>query len=106
MSKYSYQKYSYQLKKEVVQAYLEGKGGCAFLAKKHGIKSKSQIRRWIANYKAYEDKSLLRFRKQNSYSFETKLAIVQLYLSSELSYQDIAIQMGIMNASLGFLVFD
>ncbi|AMB92515.1 helix-turn-helix domain-containing protein [Aerococcus christensenii] len=40
-------KYSYQLKKEVVQAYLEGKGGCAFLAKQYGIKSKSQIRRWI-----------------------------------------------------------
>ncbi|WP_431832039.1 helix-turn-helix domain-containing protein, partial [Aerococcus christensenii] len=40
-------KYSYQLKKEVVQAYLEGKGGCTFLAKQYGIKSKSQIRRWI-----------------------------------------------------------
>ena len=93
-------KYSYQFKKEVVQAYLEGKGGCAFLAKQYGIKSKSQIRRWIANYKAYGDKGLLRSRKQNSYSFETKLAIVQLYLLSELSYQDIAIQMGIMNASL------
>ena len=93
-------KYSYQFKKEVVQAYLEGKGSCAFFAKQYGIKSKSQIRRWIANYKAYGDKGLLRSRKQNSYSFETKLAIVQLYLSSELSYQDIAIQMGIMNASL------
>ncbi|MGM7557796.1 helix-turn-helix domain-containing protein [Aerococcus christensenii] len=42
----------------------------------------------------------MRFRKQNSYSFEAKLAIVQLYLSSELSYQDIAIQMRIMNAAL------
>ncbi|WP_444500366.1 helix-turn-helix domain-containing protein [Aerococcus christensenii] len=40
-------KYSYQLKKEVVQAYLEGKGSCAFFAKQYGIKSKSQIRRWI-----------------------------------------------------------
>ena len=40
-------KYSYQFKKEVVQAYLEGKGSCAFLAKQYGIKSKSQIRRWI-----------------------------------------------------------
>ena len=99
-------KYSYQFKKEVVQAYLEGKGSCAFFAKQYGIKRKSQIRRWIANYKAYGDKDLLRSRKQNSYSFEAKLAIVQLYLSSELSYQDIAIQMGIMNASLGFLVFD
>ena len=34
-------KYSYQLKKEVVQAYLEGKGSCAFFAKQYGIKSKS-----------------------------------------------------------------
>ena len=40
-------KYSYQFKKEVVQAYLEGKGSCAFFAKQYGIKSKSQIRRWI-----------------------------------------------------------
>ena len=40
-------KYSYQFKKEVVQSYLEGKGSCAFFAKQYGIKSKSQIRRWI-----------------------------------------------------------
>jgi transposase-like protein len=32
-------KYSYEFKKEVVKAYLDGKGGYKFLAKKFGIPS-------------------------------------------------------------------
>ncbi|WP_216367304.1 helix-turn-helix domain-containing protein, partial [Enterococcus cecorum] len=34
------------------------------------------------------------------YSFEKKLSIVELYLSSEISYQDLALQEGITNPSM------
>ena len=42
----------------------------------------------------------MRSRKQEKYSFEKKLYIVELYLSSEISYRDLAIQEGITNPSM------
>ncbi|WP_216365981.1 helix-turn-helix domain-containing protein, partial [Enterococcus cecorum] len=43
---------------------------------------------------------LKRSRKKDFYSFEKKLSIVELYLSSEISYQDLALQEGITNPSM------
>lgn len=43
---------------------------------------------------------MTRSRKQENYSFEKKLSIVELYLSSEISYRDLAIQEGITNPSM------
>jgi len=42
----------------------------------------------------------MRSRKNNNYSFQFKLSVVELYLSSEVSYQELAISQGINNASL------
>ena len=42
----------------------------------------------------------MRSRKQTKYSFEKKISVVELYLSSEISYQDLAIQEGINNPSM------
>ena len=39
-------------------------------------------------------------RKSQTYSFEKKLSVVELYLSSEISYQDLALQEGITNPSM------
>ena len=88
-------KYSFEFKKKVVDAYIKGEGGYSFLSKKYGIPSTRDIRKWIANYQAFGDDGLMRSRKNEIYSFEKKLSIVELYLSSELSYQDIALQEGI-----------
>jgi transposase len=43
------------------------------------------------------DKGLMRSRKNGIYPFEKKLAIVELYLTSEISYQDLALHEGIHN---------
>ena len=43
---------------------------------------------------------LIRSRKNQTYSFEKKLSVVELYLSSEISYQDLALQEGITNPSM------
>ena len=40
-------KYSFEFKKEIVVAYLSGKGGFCSLAKDYGIPNKSQIYRWV-----------------------------------------------------------
>lgn len=93
-------KYTFELKKKVVLEYLNGGIGYILLAKKHGIKSESNIKVWVSKYKKYGDKALLRSRKNKEYSFEKKIFVVELYLTSKLSYNDIALQEGINNPAL------
>ena len=93
-------KHSFEFKKKVVLEYLDGKGGTPYLSKKYGLGSNSQLRKWINTYKALGDKGLMRSRKRTNYSFEKKLSVVELYLSSEISYQELAIQEGITNPSM------
>ena len=90
-------KYTFEFKKKVVMAYLNGEGGKEHLAKKYGIPAPSNIKTWADNYKAEGDAGLRRSRQKKSYSFEYKLHMVELYLSSEVSYQELAIKEGIHN---------
>lgn len=89
-------KYSFEYKKKIVLEYLQGKGGYKELAAKYSIDF-TIIRRWVRNYSANGDDGLKRSRKQTNYSFEYKLHVVELYLSSEVSYQELAISLGINN---------
>jgi transposase len=93
-------KYSFEFKKKVVKSYLNGEGGYTYLANKYGIPSDSKVKLWIDNYNAFGDEGLTRSRKKEKYSFEKKLNVVELYLSSEISYQELAIQEGITNPSM------
>lgn len=90
-------KYSYEFKKEVVQAYLDCKGGYKFLAKEFGIPSPSKVKLWVDNYRTLGDEALMRSRKNESFTFEYKLHVVELYLTSEVSYQELALQERIHN---------
>ena len=89
-------KYSFEYKKKIVLEYLQGQGSYRELASKYFIDF-TNIRHWIRNYNANGDDGLKRSRKQSSYSFEYKLYVVELYLSSEVSYQELAISLGINN---------
>ena len=80
--------------------YLDGKGGKKYLAKKYGIASPHHIIEWVNSYKTLGDDGLKRSRKNEVYSFEKKLSVVELYSSSEISYQDLALQEGITNPSM------
>lgn len=93
-------KYSYKFKKEIVQAYLKGEGRQSYLMKKYGISAKKRIQEWIAAYEQFGDEGLMRSRKQKNYTFEYKLHVVELYLSSELSYQELAKQENLRNPGL------
>ena len=93
-------KYSYEFKKKVVIEYLDGRGSTDCLAKKHGIPNHSQIQRWIAAYNEFGDDGLYRSRKKESYSFEYKLHMVELYLSSEVSYQELALSQRIKDPNI------
>ena len=93
-------KHSFEFKKKVVLEYLDGKGGTQYLSKKYGLGSNSQLRKWINAYNAFGDEGLRRSRNQIKYSFKKKISVVELYLSSEISYQDLAIREGISNPSM------
>ena len=92
-------KYSYEFKKKIVDAYLNGEGGYKYLSSIYGPTTKD-IRKWVRNYTAFGNEGLRRSRKQEKYSFKKKLSVVELYLSSEISYQELAIQEGITNPSM------
>ena len=93
-------KYSFEFKKKVVLSYLNGEGGYKYLSKTYGVPAKSNIKQWVQNYQTLGDEGLLRSRKNDIYSFEKKLSVVELYLSSEISYQDLALQEGITTPSM------
>ena len=91
-------KYSFEFKLQVVNEYLRGDAGYWTLSKRYGIDT-HVIRRWISNYKQFGEDGLRRSRGNKSYTFEFKLHVVELYLTSELSYQELALQVGMPNSS-------
>ena len=93
-------KYSFEFKKKVVQEYLEGKGSYVYLAKQYNIPDEKQVCIWVNAYNEFGDAGLIRSRKNKNYSFQFKLSVVQLYLTSEVSYQELALSQGINNPSL------
>ena len=90
-------KYRFEFKKHAVQSYLNGEGSYAFLAKKFGMPPGRDIRKWVNAYKAFGDEGLRRSRSYQKYTFDFKMSVVELYLSSEISYQDLALSVGITN---------
>ena len=93
-------KYSFEFKKKVVEAYLRGEGGYTYLAEKYGVKNRRQVLNWVHYYAEFGDEGLRRSRENKTYSFEFKLNVVKLYLSSEVSYQELALSQGINNSAL------
>ena len=93
-------KYSYEFKKKLVLEYLDGHGGYGTIAQKHAMPNRSSLKGWVAAYKKFGDEGLKRSRNQKIYSFEKKLSIVESYLTSEISYQDLALQTGINNPTM------
>ena len=92
-------KYIYEFKKKIVDAYLRGEGSYEYLSSVYGPQ-KSDIEKWVKNYQSFGDEGLMRSRQQKKYSFEKKLSVVELYITNEISYQELAIQEGITNPSL------
>ena len=90
-------KYNYEFKKKVVDAYLNGEGGYGYLAKIYGIPAWSNILKWVLSHSKFGNDELKRSRSNSNYSFEYKLYVVELYLSSEVSYQNLALQERINN---------
>ena len=92
-------KYSTEYKLKIVREYLAGQGGYRALSKWHEI-TKSQIKHWVKAYRAFGEDGLKCSRAQQTYSFDFKRSAVECYLSTEASYQDVAIALGLNNPPL------
>ena len=58
------------------------------------------MRSWISAYKEFGDEGLRRSRENKKYSFEFKLHVVELYLTTEVSYQELALTVGLNNPAV------
>ena len=92
-------KYSYELKKKIVEEYLSGKTSYSVLEDKYQI-DESRIKNWVNNYKHFGDEGLMRSRNNREYSVEFKLEAITRYETSECSYQQLALELGLTNPSI------
>ena len=93
-------KYSFEFKSKLVLEYIQGKGSYSNLASKHGMPSPSPLKRWVKAYENQGTNGLMRSRKNETYSFDFKLYVVELYLTTEVSYQKLATRVGMNNSPL------
>ncbi len=90
-------KYNFELKKKIVEEYENGDNSYQKLAARYGVSNPSIITRWVANYRKFGDEGLICSKQRKEYSFEEKLYVVELYQSSGLSMQEVALQVGMAN---------
>lgn len=93
-------KYIFEFKLKLVQEYLTGAGGYKFICNKYLLPDKKILQTWVAAYRALGEDGLKRSRKRQTYTFDFKLHVVELYLTTEVSYQELALKVGINNPSL------
>ena len=92
-------KYSYKLKKKIVEEYLSGKTSYSVLEDKYQI-DESLVKNWVNNYKNFGDEGLMRSKNNRAYSVEFKLEAITRYETSECSYQQFALELGLTNPSI------
>ncbi len=69
-------KYSERFKLMLVREYQEGKLGYEMLAKKHGIKSSTTIKKWVKVFEKYGMDGLIQKQQANVYSVQFKLNVL------------------------------
>jgi len=95
-----YKKYDYEFKLKVVEEYLAGKGGLDSLTARYSLTSHTLLKTWLNAYKKYGPQGLLRSRERKNYDLQFKLNAVKYYLTTEISYEELAIQLDISSPSL------
>ena len=93
-------KYGEEFKLVVVREYLEGKLGYRALAKKHGIKGKSAIERWVKIHEKFGQKGLSDNKPKQSYSVQLKLDVLSFIKRTGSSETEAALHFGITNPTI------
>lgn len=90
-------KYSEEFKLMLVSEYQEGKLGYKLLAKKHGMKDSTPIRRWVKVYEKFGAKGLVRKKHKETYSTQFKLDVLRYMERTGSSETETALQFGLTN---------
>ncbi len=93
-------KYSEQFKLMIVREYQVGKLGYGLLAEKYGVKSHTQIKRWVKVFEKFGINGLMRKRHDSVYSVQFKKDILDYIKNTGASEIDASLQFGITNPSL------
>ena len=80
-------KYSKELKLEIVKRYLRGESP-SVLANEYCISSDDLIYQWITRYRIMKDKAFDSSLRNKEYSKELKLTVIREYLSGYISYDE------------------
>lgn len=88
-------KYSPQFKQKIVKEYLDGNISYVKLAKKHNIPSASRIFEWVRYYQRFGESGLNLSSNSSEYSVDFKIRAIMMYESSERSYHEVALELGI-----------
>lgn len=92
-------KYSLEFKLKLVNESKTERESVNSIAKKNNI-DHAMLRNWIRKFDKKGVEGLERSRKNAVYNQDFKIKIVQEYLSSEISYSDLALKYNISNYSL------
>jgi transposase len=71
-------KYDEGFKKRVVDVYLAREGRYAFLAKRFGVRSKTNIRKWFGAFKQFGEEGLLSKKTDITYPVQLKVLRLQI----------------------------
>src|SRR5699024_2945799 len=82
-------KYDLAFKLKTVEAYLAGEGGYLTIAKKHGVPSESNIRKWVRIYLKYGRKGLEGKKKNKKYTDQFKVSFIEYKFSSHHFFNNI-----------------
>jgi len=87
-------KYSFEFKMKIVNEYLDGKGSQNSIARKYNVDDGS-VNKWIRYYKVHGESILKNTEIEESHSVKSKLHAIELYKTSDISYNELAVQLGI-----------
>lgn len=88
-------KYDEGFKQKVVDAYLAGEGGYASLAIRFGIRSKTNIRKWVSAFQQFGKPGLTTKKSNTNYPVQYKLDILNYKLRTGDSLEEVARKFGI-----------
>ncbi len=88
-------KYSEEFKVAIVREYLDGRIGYSLLAKKHGVKSKEQIKEWVLIYQKYGLEGLVKKKNNEDYPVQFKLDVLSFMKRTGASRSETALQFGL-----------
>src|SRR5699024_7512723 len=90
-------------KLKTVEAYLAGEGGYLTIAKKHGVPSESNIRKWVRIYLKYGRKGLEGKKKNKKYHIQFKISVIEYKIRTRESFNNITLHYEQTEPSLIYL---